>query len=656
MARHLRLTSITAVLLAGAVAASGETLPAASLVWAPLGPGGGEVTAVSWCPSAPDRVYAGTAEAGIFRSDDRGAHWLSASAGLPFLFVTTLYPVSGNCSVVYAATINPHQGYGCTPFDPFPEACVATRMAVSTDAGASWRDASQGLTASATLALVPDPRDPATLYAVNMQGLARTRVGSTSWTPVWQPDVPSWVVMTSAAVDPADSEVLYVTLIDTVALPGDANVGGVYKSTDRGASWVLAHQFPGSTGSFNLLFADGSLYAISEWGGFDLWQSSDGARTWTRIAHPQPTSWAFGLSASRQGNLYLRVTGLDLVSSDQGHHWQKLSLAGTVEGYSPAPDGSVLLAWGEGAWRSTDGGFNWRTSDAGLPGRSIWQLNLAADGTLYALGEGGLYRISPKHRRWEQTNFGSLLALDPSEPETLYAAFAYPYLLPRSPFGLSIDDGRTWAGFFYPTPEDETLLVIDPTRSERLYSVSSPATGNDPNTCFLFRSEDRGLTWTGLCDSPGFGVLLIDPQNPRVLYGMNGGFVERSADGGATWAAAEGGIEHANVQALALDPEHSGVLYAATDQGLFGTVNGGTSWTLLSPALGRWTNQLIVNPDDPTELYAGVLEAPPFAAETPFEGRGVFVSRDAGKTWALLGRGLPEVRLAAPSSSTRTRP
>ena len=71
-------------LLAGARSASGQ-----EAAWTTNGPLGGSVYCLVPDPSHPSTLYAGTAE-GVFRSDDGGASWRAASAGLPSARVQTI--------------------------------------------------------------------------------------------------------------------------------------------------------------------------------------------------------------------------------------------------------------------------------------------------------------------------------------------------------------------------------------------------------------------------------------------------------------------------------------------------------------------------------------------------------------------------------------
>ncbi|MGD2116429.1 MAG: hypothetical protein PVG07_15345, partial [Acidobacteriota bacterium] len=64
------------------------------------------------------------------------------------------------------------------------------------------------------------------------------------------------------------------------------------------------------------------------------------------------------------------------------------------------------------------------------------------------------------------------------------------------------------------------------------------------------------------------------------------------------------------------------------------------SWTDLGPHAGRAVSDLVLDPADPAVFYAGT-------------GAGVFVTRDAGSTWAMANEGLLEItRYGAPAHLT----
>ena len=84
------------------------------------------------------------------------------------------------------------------------------------------------------------------------------------------------------------------------------------------------------------------------------------------------------------------------------------------------------------------------------------------------------------------------------------------------------------------------------------------------------------------------------------------------------------------VQALAMDPR-DGHLLQATSEGLFQSLDGGKSWQpIMLPAdvAGKAVSQVAIHQDRPDTIYiAG-------------EQIGIWRSRDAGKTWDKVTRGL----------------
>jgi photosystem II stability/assembly factor-like uncharacterized protein len=91
------------------------------------------------------------------------------------------------------------------------------------------------------------------------------------------------------------------------------------------------------------------------------------------------------------------------------------------------------------------------------------------------------------------------------------------------------------------------------------------------------------------------------------------------------------------VQALAIDPR-DGHLLRATSEGLFQSLDGGKSWqAMMLPAniAGKAVSQVAIHKDRPDTIYiAG-------------EQIGIWRSRDAGKTWDKVTRGLPNDSVTA---------
>jgi len=91
------------------------------------------------------------------------------------------------------------------------------------------------------------------------------------------------------------------------------------------------------------------------------------------------------------------------------------------------------------------------------------------------------------------------------------------------------------------------------------------------------------------------------------------------------------------VRALAIDPR-DGHLLKATSEGLFQTLDGGKSWqAMMLPAdiAGKGVSQVAIHKDQPDTIYIGG------------ERIGIWRSRDAGKTWEKVTRGLDNEHVTA---------
>jgi photosystem II stability/assembly factor-like uncharacterized protein len=188
--------------------------------WVDLGIG--PVTALAADPGSPQHLLAAPApEPGtypaVYESHDQGGTW-SLLGSLPFFDTITRFAVNPlNSRVVYAGT-------------------SSTGIFKSTNGGRTWRKASRGLpflppcertfcSQEPVAALEIDPRDPRLLYAVFGYQVVRSSDGGKSWDPAMEglDDVSS---VETLILDPESPNVLYIGTRE-----------GVFKSTDRGDTW-----------------------------------------------------------------------------------------------------------------------------------------------------------------------------------------------------------------------------------------------------------------------------------------------------------------------------------------------------------------------------------------------------------------------------------
>ncbi len=172
-------------------------------------------------------------------------------------------------------------------------------------------------------------------------------------------------------------------------------------------------------------------------------------------------------------------------------------------------------------------------------------------------------------------------------------------------------------------------IAFHPVNSQMLY-VGAPSGG-------LWRTTDGGQSWNSNTDDlPTLGVssIVVDPQNPDILYmgtgdrdaGDAAGIgVMKSTDGGNTWSLSNTGMGTVVVGKLLIHPLNSSVLFAAASNGLYKSTDAGSNWTQVSSA-GNFKD-LVFKPGDPNVLYAT-------------QGGVFYKSVNGGNSFYVTGQGL----------------
>jgi photosystem II stability/assembly factor-like uncharacterized protein len=164
-----------------------------------------------------------------------------------------------------------------------------------------------------------------------------------------------------------------------------------------------------------------------------------------------------------------------------------------------------------------------------------------------------------------------------------------------------------------PDTPDYHSLAVSPTSSTTLLL----GTHNG-----LFRSTDGGRTWASDALGGQDAMNLVRPGG-QTLWVAGHMVLAKSTDGGQTWSDVRpSGLPGLDVHGFAADPRNPRMLYAAiAGRGLYRSTDGGSSFSVVSTAVGAAVMALAVTPDG--RILAGDMQ------------KGLLVSRDAGKTWAL---------------------
>jgi hypothetical protein len=209
-------------------------------------------------PDSPTTLYAGTGS-GLFISVDSGGHWNAADTGMEGEEVDALVIDPLTPTTLYAGT--------------FMGGVFKT-----TNSGGQWTAVNTGLTDDIIYSLAIDPLTPTILYAGTwMGGVFKTINGGDSWSAFntglpHDPDFPDDYHSAAAlAITPQTPSILYVGFESGAGSETYPDLeGGVYRSTNGGASWSMVGN--GLTDyTINMLAIDPvsptSLYAATAGGG-----------------------------------------------------------------------------------------------------------------------------------------------------------------------------------------------------------------------------------------------------------------------------------------------------------------------------------------------------------------------------------------------------
>ena len=172
---------------------------------------------------------------------------------------------------------------------------------------------------------------------------------------------------------------------------------------------------------------------------------------------------------------------------------------------------------------------------------------------------------------------------------------------------------------------------------------SATADPSDPDTLYLAggngisRTTDGGDTWklvSGWRESD-ITQIVIDPKNRDRLYAASAWGVSVSRDGGDSWTAANEGLQEYFSKGIVLDEHDSARLLLATGAGLYVSYDGAGSWSPVPGFPKVNVLRLRRGENDPDLWLAGT------------EGRGVWISKDDGRTWTGSALALAEANIYA---------
>ena len=498
------------------------------------------------------------------------------------------------------------------------------------------------------VAVAGDPAEPAVFYfGAVAGGIWKTEDAGATWE-----NVSDGYLKTSSvgalAVSDSDPSVIYAGLGESTIRADVSHGDGVWKSTDRGRSWMhLGLADTRHVSEIRIHPRDPDRVYVAALGHAfgpnperGVYRSTDGGARWERVLYLDEHTGAADLALDARNPTILYAS----LWRVHRNFWE-LASGGP----------------GSGLWRSTDGGTTWTeiTPNLGLPATAVLgKIGVAAsparDGRVWALVESdtapGLYRSE---------DFGETWTLASDRQELRYRPWYYMHVFadPRDEDSVYVNNLRMWkstdAGAHFtplPTPHgDNHDLWIDPRDNRRMIQ------GNDGGANVSFNA---GASWSSVYNQLTAQLYTVDTDGRAPHYLVYGtqqdnssiGVPSSANDGAITWADCRvAGTGESGY--VAVDPRDPDVVYV----GAIGSSPGGGGalqrydhrtgqirlvnvWPEHHGGVGPgelryrfgWTFPIRFSPHDPNVLYAG--------------GNRVFRSTDEGQSWEPIS---PDLTRAA---------
>ncbi|MEL6106134.1 MAG: glycosyl hydrolase [Planctomycetota bacterium] len=241
----------------------------------------------------------------------------------------------------------------------------------------------------------------------------------------------------------------------------------------------------------------------------------------------------------------------------------------------------------------------------GIPGRPME--------FLFGAAGGGVWKTDDAGTTWKNLSDGffggsiGAVAVSESDPNVIYVGGGEKTVRGNVSHGdgvwKSIDGGKTWKHVGLGSTRHIPRIRIDPKDPDLVYVAAMGHLFGPNEQRGVFKSTDGGETWERVLfvnDEAGAFELIVDPNNPRVLYastwkikrtphslesGGEGSGIWKSDDAGETWTeiTRNTGLPQGTVGVigLAVSPQNSSRVWAiveAENGGVFRSENGGSTW------------------------------------------------------------------------------
>jgi photosystem II stability/assembly factor-like uncharacterized protein len=365
--------------------------------------------------------------------------------------------------------------------------------------------------------------------------------------------------------------------------------------------------------------------------------------SWIATGPPGGDARVISSVPGQPSHLYLGTTASWIYESlDAGANWHRLAkldgdddlVLDHIVVDAADPKTIYVAGWRRadgGLWISHDSGKSWNEAE-GLHGQSIRSfLQAPSDPKILFAGTlSGVFRSNDAGGTWTQiSEKGSReihevesLAVDPADPDVVYAG---TWHLPWK----TTDGGKTWHNIKQGIIDDSDVfsIILDSDKPKTVFL--SACSG-------IYKSESAGTKFRKIQGIPSTArrtrVLKQDPVDHKVVYAGTTEGLYKTTDGGRTFSRMTN--SDVIVNDVFIDPNDPNRVLLATDRGgVMVSADAAKTFTAANEGFSqRKVAALLVDRNDPSHLYAGVLNDKNFG--------GVFTSEDQGKSWQQLAAGL----------------
>ena len=395
-----------------------------------------------------------------------------------------------------------------------------------------------------------DPKNPSVWYvATAFGGLWKTTNRGITFNPVF--DEQGSFTLCCVAVDPRDSNVVWVGSGENASQRSAHFGDGVYKSADGGKTWknmgLKSSEHIGRVlidpRNSNVVYVASQGPLWSAGGERGLYKTTDGGNTWNAVL---TVSADTGIS-----DVVLDARSPDVLYASS---YQRRRAVGQMIG--GGPEGGIF--------KSTNAGKTWTKLTKGLPKDDVGRIALAVDPRnprrVYAL-------ISAKMPRGR--GFGPVAPDTPSSGPTVDEAGFY----------RSDDAGATWARIGRTVPSagrgGRGTVAVAAQGAQGGQSAQSAQGAQGAQGATLQGQGD----WYRGGGAAYYQELFVDPHRPDIIYSVNTN-LDRSTDGGKTWT--QTGWEqtgmHVDHHVVKFDPGDQNHILIGNDGGLYETYDEGNTF------------------------------------------------------------------------------